>query len=95
MCKLLKNKFMSSRQEQLQLWQTDDDSFLVAFESDVGFNPELLVGCIGQWINTDDLEYAFECFNSLVEYKKQATHMSDVTSCMTWRDNFCSSSLRM
>lgn len=86
---LLQQSFIKLRQEHLQLFRMVDGSFLVAFECDAGSNPELLLGCIGQWLNTDDYEYAADIFAGL-EMQQAANFIrpvQSVTQCNKWKDS--------
>lgn len=72
--------------DTLQLIRLSDGSFLVGYKSDIGEKPDLLVGCIGRWINTDSLEWAEDVFGALARGTKERTYASyAVTDCIAWR----------
>lgn len=85
---LLQQTFLKIRQENLQLFRMADDSFLVAFERDAGHFPELLLGCIGQWVNTDDYEFAKDIFVAIEVQQglKFLNPVSGVSDCNRWKE---------
>jgi hypothetical protein len=89
MAKLIKQTFVKIRQENLQMYEMNDGSYIVAFSSDANPNPELLVGCIGQWVNTDDLEFADMCFHGIEAAQEEALLLPkcDVLDCTCWRES--------
>jgi hypothetical protein len=90
--KQLKSTFIEVRGDAIQLHRLADDSFMISFYEDSGGNPELLVGCVGQWINTDDYEFAVCVFDSLVAadatkqlIKQLINKKESVSDCLKWR----------
>lgn len=86
--KVIQKTFIKTRQEHLIMFRMADNSFLIAFESDAGEHPEMLLGCIGQWVNTDEFEFAEDIFHG-IESRQEAkfvNHVTSVIACTTWRE---------
>jgi hypothetical protein len=67
----------------IQLIKMDDDSYIVGWSDAIGDFPELVVGCIGPWVNTDDQGWASQLYRAMLSIKKP--DMADVTACEQWR----------
>jgi hypothetical protein len=72
--------------DTLQLIRLSDGSFLVGYKSDIGEKPDMLIGCIGKWVNTDSLEWAEDVFGALARVAMERKHSDySVTDCIAWR----------
>lgn len=63
-----------------------DESYLVGLESAIGKDPELCVGCIGQWVNTDDEAFANILFNALIKTDVILTVDNSVSKALEFRE---------
>ena len=86
--KLVERRFVKSRNDYLLLLKLKDGSFLVVFEETIeSGDVELLIGCIGQWVNTDDFEWAQTVFGALLSECMHGINqeITSVSDCLNWR----------
>lgn len=85
--KIMRKVYLEKRGDNLLLIRVKDGSFIVVFEKVLGTgDPSLLLGCIGQWMNTDDLDWAEDIFNALMQTDdvKLLKEVNSVGDCMLW-----------
>lgn len=68
MAELIAQAKLKPDYKQLGLWKVFDGTFVVGLHEDVGPSPDLVVGCIGPWLNTDDEVTAFAYYEETVKY---------------------------
>lgn len=83
--KTIRSLYIAGMDDHLKLIRLSDGSFLVGFASDIPSDPNLLIGCIGQWVNTDSLEWAEDVFNGILKLKEATKVEHSVTASLIWR----------
>ena len=56
--------------DKLQLAEVYDGTYIVGFKKDLEADPDLCVGIIGPWLNTDDLETAESYYQDSVKHER-------------------------